>query len=81
MIRFWCAKEAVSKALGTGIRYSPKGLIVDAFRPETGEMDILLTGTWEENFKMFRGRPIRVSSTIVHGHVVASCFIPASFFE
>ena len=44
-------------------------------------MDMLLTGAWEDNFKMFRGRPIRVSSTIVHGHVVASCFIPASFFE
>ena len=81
IIRFWCAKEAVSKALGTGIRYSPKELTVEAFRPETGEMDILLTGAWEENFKMFRGRQIHVSSSIVRGHVVAACFIPASFFE
>ena len=48
---------------------------------ETGEMDIVLTGAWEDNFKMFRGRQIRVSSAIVRGHVVVSCFIPASFFE
>ena len=81
IIRFWCAKEAVSKALGTGIRYSPKELIVEAFRPETGEMDIMLSGAWEDNFKMLRGRSIMVSSSIVRGHVLASCFIPASFFE
>ena len=81
LIRFWCAKEAVSKALGTGIRYSPKEMIVDAFRPEAGEMDILLSGAWEDNFKMLRGRHIRVSSAVVRGHVVASCFIPASLFE
>ena len=81
VIRFWCAKEAVSKALGTGIRYSPKELVVDAFRPETGEMELLLTGAWEENFKMLRGRPIRTSSTTMRGHVVAACFIPASIFE
>ncbi len=81
LIRFWCAKEAVSKALGTGIRYAPREIAVESFRPETGEMDVALGGAWVENFKMFRGRPIRVSSTIVHGHVVASCFIPASLFE
>ena len=81
LIRFWCAKEAVSKALGTGIRYSPKEMMVDSFRPETGEMDIVLTGAWEDNFKMFRGRHIRVSSAVVRGHLVASCFIPASLFE
>ncbi len=81
LIRFWCAKEAVSKALGTGIRYSPREMSIETFRPETGEMDVLLTGAWEDNFKMFRGRPIRVSSAAVRGHIVASCFVPASFFE
>ena len=80
IIRFWCAKEAVSKALGTGIRYSPKELVVDAFRPETGEMDLLLTGAWCENFKAFVQRPVHVASSIVQGHVVTSCFIPETFF-
>ena len=80
VIRFWCAKEAVSKALGTGIRYSPRELVVDAFRPETGEMELKLTGQWLEPFKQFQGRAIPVASSIVKGHVLASCFIPESLF-
>ena len=80
VIRFWCAKEAVSKALGTGIRYSPRELIVDSFQPDTGEMEVKLTGQWLEPFKQFTGRSIPVSSTVVKGHVLASCFIPESMF-
>ncbi len=81
VIRFWCAKEAVSKALGTGIRYSPRELIVDSFQAETGEMTVKLTGQWLEPFKQFTGRSISVSSTVVKGHVLASCFIPESMFS
>ena len=81
VIRFWCAKEAVSKALGTGIRYSPRELVVDAFQAETGEMAVKLTGQWLEPFKQFAGRAIPVSSTVVKGHVLASCFIPESLFS
>ena len=80
MIRFWCAKEAVSKALGTGIRYSPRELVVESFQAETGEMTVALTGQWLEPFKQFKGRSISVSSTVVKGHVLASCFIPESLF-
>ena len=81
ILRFWCAKEAVSKALGTGIRYSPKELVVESFLADTGDMDVRLDGQWLENFKMFTGRTVRVSSSIVRGHVLASCFIPASLFS
>lgn len=28
LLRFWCAKEAIAKALGTGIRYNPDDLRV-----------------------------------------------------
>lgn len=79
-IRFWCAKEAVSKALGTGIRYSPREMVVDTFQAETGEMTVRLTGQWLESFKQFTGRPIGVTSTVVKGHVLATCFIPESLF-
>ena len=81
MIRFWCAKEAVSKALGTGIRYSPKDMVVESFQAETGEITVSLRNQWLENFKMFTGRTISVSSTVVKGHVLASCFIPDSLFS
>ncbi len=81
LIRFWCAKEAVSKALGTGIRYSPREICIDSFQPETGEMTVKLLGAWADAFKVFRGRAIPVSSSIVRGHVLASCFIPESLFN
>ena len=80
ILRFWCAKEALSKALGTGIRYSPKEMIIESFVPETGAIKMVLTGQWIEAFKQFKGRVIDVSSCIVRGHVLASCFIPESFF-
>ncbi len=79
-VRFWCAKEAVSKALGTGIRYSPRELVVESFQAETGDMELRLTGQWLESFRQFTGRPVHVASAVVKGHVLASCFIPESMF-
>jgi len=79
-VRFWCAKEAVSKALGVGIRYSPRELTVTAFTPETGAMKVELRGSWLENFKSFRGRSLDVASTVVKDHILATCFIPLSYF-
>ena len=80
-IRFWCAKEAVSKALGTGIKYAPREMTVDAFDPDSGVMGVTLRGKWDEDFKMFRGHMIEVSSSVVRGHVVAICYIPVSVME
>lgn len=80
LIRFWCAKEAVSKSLGTGIRYSPRELVAESFDVATGEISVALTGQWLEAFKAFKGRPVRVKTTIVKGHVLASCFVPETFF-
>ena len=79
-IRFWCAKEAVSKALGCGIRYSPRELVVESFQAETGDMEVSLRGQWLEQFKAFKGRMIRVSSVVEKGHVLAACFIPETLF-
>ena len=80
LVRFWCAKEAVSKALGTGIRYPPKELVVDGFMPDTGEMTVSLHGQWLEAFQMLRGRSVHVSSAVVRGHILASCFLPEQLF-
>lgn len=80
MIRLWCAKEAVSKALGTGIRFPPKELVATSLAPDTGEMTVELTGQWLESFKNFKGRPVRVSTSIVHNHVLATCFLQETLF-
>ncbi len=81
LIRFWCAKEAVSKALGTGIRYSPRELVAESFSAETGEISVALNGQWLDAFKAFKGRPVRVKTALVKGHVLASCFVPETFFS
>ena len=81
IIRFWCAKEAVSKALGTGIRYSPKEMVVTAYLPESGDITMRLTGAWVDVFKDFIGRDIAVSSRVMRDHALAFCFIPASLFN
>jgi len=80
LIRFWCAKEAVSKALGVGIRYSPRELVAESFDAAAGEISIALGGQWLDAFKAFKGRPVRVKTTLIKGHVLASCFVPESFF-
>jgi len=81
MLRFWCAKEAISKALGTGIRYSPKDLQITSIDPVTGQIHIQLLGQWLEAFKNLKGRQNVVHSSLYAGHVFASCMLPASLFE
>ena len=81
VIKFWCAKEAVSKALGTGIRYSPKEMRVTGFLADTGTVTVRLEGAWETAFPVFRGRDIPGTVKTVRDHALASCFIPSSMFS
>ena len=81
LLRFWCAKEAISKALGTGIRYSPRDLLITAYSPVTGQLDIELIGQWLAPFKQLKGRKNLVYTSIFNEHAFASCMMPASSFE
>ena len=81
IIRFWCAKEAVSKALGTGIRYSPRELNVTGYRADTGRLVVRLDGAWAQAFKNFKGRDIEVSTRLLREHALAFCLIPAALFN
>ena len=80
IIRFWCAKEAVSKALGTGIRYSPKEMTVSAYEPDTGKLTMRLNGAWGEAFRALKGRDLPVTVRTMHEHALAFCLLPASMF-
>jgi len=81
VLRFWCAKEAISKALGTGIRYSPQDLRITAVDAMTGQLQIELLGQWLEFFKQFKGRKNPIHTALFEGHAVATCLLPASLFE
>ena len=39
-LRFWCAKEAVAKALGEGMRRGPQALVVLSADPQNGAVDV-----------------------------------------
>ncbi len=81
IIRFWCAKEAVSKALGTGIRYSPREMNVSGYDPDTGELKMRLNGAWGEAFRNLKGRDLPVTVRTMHDHALAFCFLSASLFN
>lgn len=81
IIRFWCAKEALSKALGTGIRFSPKEMHITDYLADSGRVTLRLEGGWLGSFKVFKGRPITVTTRIFRDHALAFCFIPSSLFN
>ncbi len=81
VIKFWCAKEAVSKALGTGIRYSPREMRVCDYQPETGTLSVRLEGAWVDAFRKFRGRDIVVTVRSMRDHALAFCFLPNTMFD
>ncbi len=76
VLRFWCAKEAISKALGTGIRFAPTDLRIRQSSASTGMLHMELLGAWADNFPMFRERLIPIKTAILYDHVVASCILP-----
>jgi len=43
-LRFWCAKEAVAKAIGEGMRRGPRGFVVRRVDPDNGAMDVSVAG-------------------------------------
>jgi len=80
ILRFWCAKEAISKALGTGIRYSPRDLQITDMDPVTGDIRIELLGQWLDAFKNMKGLKNVIRSSIYKDHAFASCILPNSLF-
>ncbi|MCL1919858.1 MAG: polyketide synthase dehydratase domain-containing protein [Kiritimatiellaeota bacterium] len=80
MLKFWCAKEAISKALGTGIRYSPRDLHIVSADLARGHVQIRLLGQWLDAFKQFKGRENTVRTSIHAGHALASCIFSNTLF-
>ncbi len=76
VLRFWCAKEAISKALGTGIRFAPTDLRIRTSDPATGMLEMELRGAWAENFPMFRGKLIPIKTVVLFDHAIACCLLP-----
>ena len=65
LLRFWCGKEALAKALGTGIRYSPSDLRARAIDVSTGRIEIELAGQWLDAFRALQGHTLAVHTTLL----------------
>ncbi|MFB3827316.1 MAG: beta-ketoacyl synthase N-terminal-like domain-containing protein [Bryobacteraceae bacterium] len=59
VLRFWCAKEAVGKALERGIAGGPQQLEACELSRETGSVSIRLRGDLAREFPYVGGRPVR----------------------
>lgn len=75
-LRLWCAKEALSKALGTGLRFGPKHLIVESVDLNNGQVSLGLKGEWLKQFPALEGTTLRARTYRMEGHVLGLCSIP-----
>jgi len=56
--RAWCAKEAVSKALGTGLLKSPEDLFLKSINSETEKVEFELKGELAGRFPELKGKTL-----------------------
>lgn len=79
LLRFWCAKEALSKALGTGLRYGTGDLCARSIDMSTGIVGMEATRLWLQPFPELRGRIMEVRTFVMDDVVVAICVLPSDF--
>jgi phosphopantetheinyl transferase len=70
--RFWCAKEAVGKAVGHGLVDGPTGVSVEQVDWATGRVQVMLRGTLGRLAPELAGVPILVYTALAGELVVAS---------
>ncbi len=75
LLRFWCAKEALSKALGSGLRYGTGDLCARSIDAATGRIEMEATRLWLQPFPNLRGRRIDVQTCIIDNTVLAVCVL------
>jgi phosphopantetheine--protein transferase-like protein len=66
LTRFWCAKEAVGKALGRGLIHGPHSVIVQAVEGAGEIVEVTLSGRLAEEFPQLAGLSLAVY-TMRHG--------------
>jgi len=70
--RFWCAKEAVGKALGRGLIEGPRGAAVQEIDTDAETVMIRLFGKLVELFPEYASSPIKVYTTREGDMIISS---------
>jgi len=71
MTRFWCAKEAVAKALGRGLTEGPQSLAVQQINTQTGVIYLSLRGKLAEMFPEFASSRIVAYTAREEDYIIA----------
>jgi phosphopantetheinyl transferase len=71
--RLWCAKEAVAKAVGTGLVGGPRAVTVTAIDPPTGNVEIVLGPGLAERVPELAGAAILARTGRQGDHALAVC--------
>jgi phosphopantetheinyl transferase len=71
-LRLWCAKEAVAKALGLGLVGGPRGLVVEQLDPESGSVQLRLSGEMAQRLPSVDGRTLVAHTARERDLVVAT---------
>jgi phosphopantetheinyl transferase len=72
LTRFWCAKEAVAKALGLGRLQAPQGVVVKAWDEASGVVNVALGERFAAEFPELAGVFIAVYTTSHQDFIIAS---------
>ncbi|MBW1743509.1 MAG: polyketide synthase dehydratase domain-containing protein [Deltaproteobacteria bacterium] len=72
VFRFWCAKEAVAKALGRGLIEGPKSLSVQRLDVKTGALKIALQGKLADEFPDLADATVLVHTAQEKDYIFAS---------
>lgn len=81
LFRFWCAKEALSKSLGTGLRYGPNDLSAQTLDVESGKVEMAATRLWLEWFPQLRGILAPVHTCLIGDLVLAVCALDRALVQ
>ncbi|MDD5708449.1 MAG: 4'-phosphopantetheinyl transferase superfamily protein, partial [Kiritimatiellae bacterium] len=80
LFRFWCAKEALAKALGTGLRFGASDLTVAAFTRADGRIAVRPARLWLQAFPQLRDVSLTVHTCLLDNLVLAVCVLDPAMF-
>jgi acyl transferase domain-containing protein/phosphopantetheinyl transferase len=73
ILRLWCAKEAVGKALGTGVVGRPKDIAANDFDQKSGRLRITLSSDLVGKLHGINGTSLSVWTTRIDKYIAAAC--------
>ncbi|HUK55201.1 MAG TPA: beta-ketoacyl synthase N-terminal-like domain-containing protein [Nitrospiria bacterium] len=73
-LRFWCAKEAVAKALGRGLLGQMRDLVIESIHPQNGEMELVLQGNLARDLPALGGSSLK-ARTLREGSLISALSI------